>query len=158
MAPWSARVGAADAQRQPWTRQPLRPRLVLPSLDETPWDLAAQRGTPVLLNFWASWCAPCRSEMPSLEALAQRHGPALRVMAVNYREPAATARRFVNSTGLGLPVLRDADGLAAKSLGVHIFPTTVAIDAQGRARFVVVGECDWSGAQAARWVAELMAP
>lgn len=157
LAPSVGPVWAADAERQAWSRRPAKPRIDLPTLDGTVWSLAAQSGRPVLLNFWASWCAPCRNEMPSLEILSQRYEDSgLQVIAVNFREADATVRRFVDATGLRLPVLRDADGAVARSLGVHTFPTTVAIDRQGRARFSVVGECDWGGRVADGWVAELV--
>jgi thiol-disulfide isomerase/thioredoxin len=150
-------VVAADAQFLPWPRKVPTPNLQLPSLDSTVWTLAEQHGKPVLLNFWASWCAPCRSEMPSLELLATRHETEqLQVIAVNYRETHAAVHRFIDTTALRLPVLRDGEGAAAKAFGVHTFPSTVAINRQGRALFIVVGECDWSSPSAARWVAAML--
>jgi thiol-disulfide isomerase/thioredoxin len=156
-APWSNAVLGADAQRQAWLRQPVKPELHLRQLDGTDWRLSEQRGQVMLLNFWASWCEPCRTEMPAFENLSKRYeSQGLQVMAINYRETGAAVQRFIDSTNLHLPVLRDAGGAAAQSLGVHTFPTTIALDRQGRARFVVVGECDWSGATAAGWIAELL--
>ncbi len=120
-------------------------------------SLASLRGSPVLLNFWASWCEPCRTEMPSLELLETRHRQTgLRVLAINFRETDATVRRFVEQTGLSLTVLRDRDGGVAKAYGVRIYPTTVAIDASGRARFMVIGEVDWLGAAAAGWLRPIL--
>ena len=154
---WPWPVLAADAQFQSWPRKGSTPRLQLPGLDGTVWRLAEQKGTPVLLNFWASWCEPCRSEMPSLELLATRHKTEqLQVIAVNYRETHAAVRRFIDSSGLKLPVLRDGDGAAAKAFGVHTFPSTVAINRQGRVLFIVVGECDWRSPSATRWVAAML--
>lgn len=152
-APWpTLAVGAQFQQPQPWSRK-TSPSLQLPDLDGAVWSLAAQRGKPVLLNFWASWCEPCRSEMPSLEQLALRHKDrGLQVLAVNYREGTAAVRRFIDATALQLPVLRDVDGRAARAFGVHIFPSSVAINRLGQVRFVVVGECDWSSPAASRWV------
>jgi thiol-disulfide isomerase/thioredoxin len=131
--------------------------LQLSQLDGAAWSLAAQRGQPVLLNFWASWCEPCRNEMPTLEQLAARHqAEGLRLLAVNFQEADAAARRFVQATHLTLPVLRDVDGAAARSLGVNIFPTTVAINRHGRAVFSIVGACDWGSLAVERWVSELL--
>jgi thiol-disulfide isomerase/thioredoxin len=134
---------AHAAIRKPWPRQRVTPALHLATLEGAPWTLAAERGHPVLLNFWASWCEPCRSEMPMLEKLAQAQREAgLRVIAVNYRETEAAVRRFLASNALSLDVLRDGDGAAARAFGVNIFPSTVAIDRQGRTLFIAVGELD----------------
>lgn len=137
----------AQSVRKPWPDGKRTPQLQLPAIDGAPWRLAGERGHPVLLNFWASWCEPCRAEMPSLErlALAQREA-GLRVVAVNYREGEPAVKRFLAKVPLQLPVVRDADGAAARGFGINIFPSTVAIDRQGRARFIVVGDFDWGGA------------
>jgi thiol-disulfide isomerase/thioredoxin len=156
-AAWAWPALATDARLQPWSRQASHPALQLPGLDGAIWSLAAQKGKPVLLNFWASWCEPCRSEMPSLELLAARHETrGLQVMAVNYRETRVVINRFTDATTLKLPVLCDADGGAAKVFGVRTFPSTVAINRQGQVLFVVVGECDWSSSAASRWVAAIL--
>jgi thiol-disulfide isomerase/thioredoxin len=115
------------------------------------------RGRPLLLNFWASWCEPCRAEMPSLELLESRHASAgLKVLAINFRETDGTVKRFVEQTGLSLTVLRDRDGGTARDYGVKIYPTTIAVDRAGRARFSVTGEVDWLGPDAARWLRPLL--
>ncbi len=117
------------------------------------------RGKPLIINVWASWCGPCRAEMPSLELLAARHAAdGLQVMAVNFRETDAAVARFVDQTALSLPVLRDLDGAVAASYGVRVFPGSVAIGRDGRARFFVVGEVDWTGPDARRWIAPLLSP
>ncbi len=136
-------VGAAASVRKPWPRERPTPALKLLALDGAPWSLASQRGHPVLLNFWASWCEPCRSELPLLEKVAaQSREEGLRVFAVNFRESEAAVRRYLASAPLSLPVLRDGDGNAARAFGVNIFPGTVAIDAQGRTRSIEVGELE----------------
>lgn len=150
-------AGATGAQRRRWPRGRATPALALPTLDGPPWSLAAQRGSPVLLNFWASWCEPCRSEMPALELLAARHeADGLQVVTVNYRETDAALARFFAATPVDLPILRDRDGAAARAFGVSIFPTTVAIARNGRAAFSVVGEADWAASPARQWVAALL--
>lgn len=145
------------AHKRAWPTARPTPTLELRGLDGRPWRLAEARGQVVLLNFWASWCEPCRSEMPSLELLAQRHeAQGLRVIAVNLRETDAAIRRFLAQMPIDLPILRDADGLAARAFDVRIYPTTVAIGRDGKAAFWVIGETDWTGAAAREWLAPLL--
>lgn len=145
------------AQRRPWPQHLSTPGLDLPSWDGGSWSLAALRGQVVLINFWASWCEPCRAEMPSLELLAERHADdRVQVLTVNFRETDGALRRFLAQVPLSLPILRDADGAAARAFAVRIFPSTVVIGRDGRAAFRVIGECDWTGAQARDWLAPLI--
>ena len=134
-----------------------RPALQLPDVAGKRTSIDRWDGRLVLLNFWASWCEPCRAEMPSLELLAQRHeGDRLQVLAVNHRESDAAIRRFIDETALTLPVLRDADGAAARAWGVGVFPSTIVIGRDGRARFSVLGELDWTGLEARAWIAAVL--
>ena len=142
---------------RPWPQGRATPAFELDALSGSPVSLASLRGRPLLLNFWASWCEPCRAEMPSLELLESRHASAgLKVLAINFRETDGTVKRFVEQTGLSLTVLRDRDGGVARDYGVKIYPTTIAVDRAGRARFTVTGEIDWLGADAARWLRPLL--
>lgn len=144
-------------QRRDWPRGRPTPPLELPALDGPAWRLEAQRGRVVALNFWASWCPPCRDEMPSLELMAQRHeADGMLVVAINFREGGGAIRRFVEQMALGLPVLRDAEGDAARAFGVRVFPSTVLIGRDGRVAFTVVGEADWGNAPARAWVAAML--
>jgi thiol-disulfide isomerase/thioredoxin len=153
-------TGAAEdpqAQWKAWPRSRAVPPFELAGPDGTKWSLSAARGRPVLLNFWATWCEPCRAEMPSLQELARRHeAQGLRVLAANFKEGDAAVRRYLDASSLQLPVLFDRDGAAAKAFGVRIFPSTVGIDRKGDVKFVVTGEVDWAGAAAQRWVAALL--
>jgi thiol-disulfide isomerase/thioredoxin len=158
--PLAAQARAAQPETltaRPWPARLATPALTLPGWDGAPWRLESARGKPVLLNFWASWCEPCRAEMPALELLAARHeAQGLLVMAVNFRETDAALRRFLEASATSLPILRDSDGAAAKAFGVRTFPSTVAISRQGRALSTLVGEIDWSSPPARRWVAALL--
>lgn len=151
-----ASASTPGAQRRPWPKGLATPPLDLAAWEGARWRLADARGRVVLLNFWASWCEPCRAEMPSLEALAERDaGRGLTVVAVNFRETDGAIRRFLDRTPLTLPILRDADGGAAKDWQVRIYPTTVVVDRRGRAAFSVIGELDWAGDTARQWLAPL---
>lgn len=120
------------------------------------WRQNDLRGRAVLINFWASWCEPCRAEMPSLQALAEQNSGKLVVLAVNLKESEPTISRFAQRTGLSLPVVRDADGALARAWGVSVYPSTVLIDARGRVTSVVRGEVDWLGADARALVTPLL--
>ena len=121
-----------------------------------PSDLA---GKAVLLNFWASWCEPCRAEMPTLQQVADLYGSdRLLVLAINFKEPAARAVQFAKTTGVSLPVLLDVDGRAARQWGVKVFPTTLTIDRHGRPRQRVQGEVDWTSGGAEKLIASLLKP
>lgn len=123
------------------------------------WQLADLRGKAVLINFWASWCAPCLAEMPSLQSLPKAYGrDKLVVLAVNFKESGPVVQRYVQRNNLTLPVLLDPLGTMARVWGVSVFPTTVLVAADGRVVSVVRGEFDWSGPQAAQLLAPLMPP
>lgn len=153
-APWVARAGH---QVREWpARQPV-PALALGDLQQKTWRLDELRGQAVLLNFWATWCEPCRVEMPAFEALARRHRPdGLVVLTVNFRESADTIRQFLEKQPISLPILLDLHGSAARAWTPGVFPTTVLIDRQGRPRRSVIGEFDWAGDEARAWIVELI--
>ena len=131
---------AADAPLRPWPARQPTPALRLTGLDGKAWDLTALRGNVVVLNFWASWCAPCVEELPVLGALAGQ-GKVI-VLGVNYMEPRTTIERFAQAHPLPYPVLRDRDGAAFKAWTAGVMPTTVVVDRQGRARWRTVGAID----------------
>jgi len=141
---------ATGYEVQAWDPRKPVPTLQATDLNGKVWRLADLRGKVVLVNFWASWCEPCRAEMPSLQRLAAMHAHELVVLAVNFKESAATVQQFVQRTGLTLPVLPDPQGSVARAWGVAIFPSTVLIDARGKVRSVLRGELDWTGADAQR--------
>ncbi|MDO9405697.1 MAG: TlpA disulfide reductase family protein [Polaromonas sp.] len=121
------------------------------------WRMADLKGRAALLNFWASWCEPCRAEMPTLQQLADLYGPdKLLVLAINFKERPARAVQFAATTGVTLPVLLDLNGQAARNWDVKVFPTTLLIDSNGRPRQRVTGEVDWTGTDAGRLVDALL--
>ena len=151
----AAQVPAYDVQK--WPSAQVHPPLEGTDLNGKVWRLADLRGRPVLLNFWASWCEPCRAEMPSLQAVAEREGPQrLLVLAINFKESTPAVQRFVAQTQLMLPVLQDPLGTTARQWGIRIYPSTVLMGADGRVRGVVRGELDWTGADAARLLQPLL--
>lgn len=153
-AHWAAHAGY---QVREWpARQPV-PGFALGDLDHKIWRLGDLRGHAVVLNFWATWCEPCRAEMPSLEALALRHrADGLVVLAVNFRESESTIRHFLERTPIGLPILLDPQGAVTRAWTPGVFPTTVLIDRSGQPRRTIVGEFDWNGGLARSWMTELL--
>jgi thiol-disulfide isomerase/thioredoxin len=121
------------------------------------WQLADLKGRAVLLNFWASWCEPCRAEMPTLQQVADLYGPdKLLVLAVNFKEPAQRALQFAKTTGVTLPVLLDVAGKTAAQWGVKVFPTTLTINPKGQPQQRVKGEVDWTSAPSSRLIESLL--
>ena len=155
--------GAFAAEPAMATLKPM-PARALPALEKLAGREAAQlvvalekaRGQPVIVNFWASWCEPCLAEMPALQRLAQAHGDKLSLLAVNFKENAARAERFAKAAAVTFPVLLDPAGDIARAWEVRIFPTTVLIAADGRPRWRIRGEWDWSGPQADRLMRSLL--
>ncbi|MCB0216429.1 MAG: redoxin domain-containing protein [Chloroflexi bacterium] len=90
-------------------------------------------GQPLLLNFWATWCAPCRAEMPYLEAVYAKHADeGLVVLGVNVQEPTAVVAPYLDELGLTFPVLLDLDGDVSRLYRVGSYPTSVLVDREGR--------------------------
>lgn len=119
------------------------PALALPALDGGEVSLASLQGKPVLLNFWATWCPPCRKEMPLLESTYQRYRAAgLQVLAVNLAENPVTVRAFRDRYGITFPILLDADGKATERYRIIPLPTTFFIAGDGRVLDKVEGELD----------------
>jgi thiol-disulfide isomerase/thioredoxin len=115
----------------------------LPDLRGNPVNLKDFRGKVVFVNFWASWCVPCREEMPSMERLYQKYkGQGLVMLAVNYRESQKEARAFVEELKLTFPALLD-DGMVSTLYGVFALPATYLVDRQGKSAARVLGARDW---------------
>ena len=108
------------------------PDFGLAALDGAPWSLSQLRGSVVLLNFWASWCEPCRRELPQLERLHQRHSAdGLVVLGVSEKNP-GRARQYLDELGIGYPSLRDVDGSVMQSYRIHAIPTSLIIGRNGQ--------------------------
>jgi cytochrome c biogenesis protein CcmG/thiol:disulfide interchange protein DsbE len=125
-------------------RRPAAPTLALPRLGRAGTDsLAAHRGEVVVLNYWASWCVPCRDETPLLqrwhERIRSRHST---VLGVDALDATPDARTFVRRFHLTYPILRDRDGHTEKAFGVHGYPETLVLDRGGRIAAIRRGPID----------------
>jgi len=124
----------------PGDREPM-PALAGSTLDGQQVDWADLTGSVVVVNNWASWCAPCRDEMPHLVALAESE-PSIRVLGLNVRDEPAAARAFAAELGVDFPSIVDADGSLLRSVpGVPpaALPSTLVLDAQGRIAARIIG-------------------
>jgi thiol-disulfide isomerase/thioredoxin len=130
----------------------------LPDLAGRTIDLRDYRGKVVVLNFWATWCEPCREEMPSLQRLrAKMSGKPLEVITVNYGEFPQRIEPFLQREKIQLPVLLDTQKDAAKAWNAGGLPITFIVDAGGRVRYWVFGERDWSDGEPLKLVESLVA-
>ena len=137
--------GATPEVRLPaWTGEPTQP-LALKDLGGQLHDLADYRGKVVVVNFWATWCQPCREELPSLERLRDAmRGRRFEVLAVNVAEGEPRVKSFLAEVPLRLPVLLDRNGDAQRTWKVRGLPATFLLDPQGSIRYWYLGELDWA--------------
>jgi thiol-disulfide isomerase/thioredoxin len=151
-------AAATAGESQPWPRGEKLPALDALDLQGKRWGLETLQGRAVLLNFWASWCEPCRAELPTLQQLVDVYGDdKLAVLALNFKESPATVTRFARNAAMTAPVLLDPAGDIARRFAVKIFPTTVGIGRDGQPRWRVRGEMDWSATESLRLVDTLLA-
>jgi peroxiredoxin len=117
------------------------PNFLLKTLDGKSVSLADLRGRPVIVNFWASWCNPCRKEFPLLKAtLAKYHLDKLAVVGVSFQDIDSDARHFAAQQHSNWPLAVDSTGAAAKVYGVRAAPTTFFIDPDGKLADEVYGQ------------------
>ncbi len=116
------------------------------------------RGQVVLLNFWATWCGPCRVEMPAMEALYQAmHDQGLEILAVSVdQQGMAVTKPFQESMGLTFPILHDSDYQVGLEYGARTLPMTYAIDRKGIIRHRIFGARDWNSSEARTGIAQLL--
>jgi thiol-disulfide isomerase/thioredoxin len=121
-------------------------------------SLAEFKGVPALVNLWATWCAPCVKELPTLDRLAERHdheGDLAVVTVSQDMAPQGSVVAFLNRLQLPrLGAYHDPKMALSGALGAQVLPTTILYDAQGREVWRYVGDLDWTGEEAAKLLAE----
>jgi len=143
--------------------QPLRPwkgatpALELSSLEGQAQRLEDYRGRVLLVNFWATWCAPCLEEMPSIERL-RRSLDARRfaVLAVNVGEGASAARGFAEKMGLAFPLLLDRDMKTTRAWNARVLPASYVIGPDGKVAYSYLGAIDWNAPEVRKAIERLM--
>lgn len=148
--------GALAADLRPWSGG-ATPPLSLEDLDGRMHSLADYRGKVVLVNFWATWCEPCRAEMPSLARLkSSLAGQPFEVLGVNMAEPLSRIEKFLAAVPVAFVLLRDRDGAVGKAWRAKYLPASFLVGADGRIRYFVYGEVDWSSDAVRARVLELL--
>ena len=112
------------------------PEFTLTSLDGKSVELSSFRGKPVFLNFWATWCPPCRAEMPDMSKLKAEMGDTIHIVGVNMKETPDKVKPYVTENGCDWLHLLDEDGAIGKAYGVRGIPASYFLDAKG----VIVGK------------------
>jgi len=134
---------AAGGELKPWGGG-ATPPLVLRDLKGKEHRLSDYRGKVVVLNFWATWCDPCRQEMPSMQRLQDRLvGKPFAILAVDYGEGPARIGEFLKKVPVRFTVLLDRDTSAATAWKVRVLPTTLVLDPEQRIRYSVIGDLEW---------------
>ncbi|MBE0409966.1 MAG: redoxin domain-containing protein [Anaerolineales bacterium] len=97
------------------------------------------RDKAVLINFWATWCGPCRFEMPAIQSRFDQYEDDLDVIAINFDEPARVVQQFIDELGLTFTVLLDPGGTVQREYRVRAYPTTYFLDKEGVVKFLHIG-------------------
>jgi thiol-disulfide isomerase/thioredoxin len=138
------------------TPRPVPPAELL-TIDDAPRSLAEWQGQWVVVNFWATWCAPCREEMPTLDRLAATGVPVVTV--ATGRNPPAAIDRFFSETGIAhLPALRDPKSELGRAMGIFGLPVTVILNPEGQEVARLTGDAHWDTPEAMAVVAALRGP
>jgi cytochrome c biogenesis protein CcmG, thiol:disulfide interchange protein DsbE len=116
--------------------------------------LADYRGKIVLVNFWATWCAPCIEELPSLQAL-QKEMPQMVVLAVSIDDDPDAYRRFLADHQVTLLTVNDPEQHANNSFGTHMFPETYVVDRDGHIRRKFISAQDWTNPEIVNYLRHL---
>ena len=151
----------AAAQTAPQTLTPLpdtpaAPPFSLTDLEGNSHQLAQYQGKPVIVNFWATWCPPCRREMPSMQrAWEQLREQGIAMLAVDVGETEDTVFPFLADYQVTFPILFDHDSAVMKAWPVKGLPTTFVLDAQGRIVYRAIGGRDWDAPELLEKVREL---
>ncbi|MDD4881115.1 MAG: TlpA disulfide reductase family protein [Gallionellaceae bacterium] len=134
------------------------PAMTLDALDGARVDLAQLRGKVVLVNFWATWCPPCRKEMPSMNRLAGKMaGRPFAMLGVNMGDSPDDIRAFLKQIPVAFPILLDPDGSQLQPWQVVAFPTSYVVDPRGRIRLGLFGAMEWESPEAVATLEKLLA-
>ena len=157
----SALTLAADPVKKLIATEATRaPALALKDLKGSLHRLSDYQGKVVLVNFWATWCEPCRDEMPSMQTLYRKLGPGAGgdfvILAVNHAENAPRIEQFLRAQPLEFPVLVDSFSEVWRDWKPGLLPASYLVGRDGRLRYRARGEIDWAGKEAEAIVRQLL--
>jgi peroxiredoxin len=133
------------------------PPLVLKDMNGKSHSLAAYKGKVVLVNFWATWCPPCREEMPSMQRLKEKMaGRPFVMLGVDSGESPADLEGFLEKVKVDFTILFDADSAVTRRWKVFALPSSFLIDKQGKVRYVLAGPTEWDGKEAVDLIESLL--
>jgi len=137
-------AGKGDAQLTALRDLAAAPDFDLKTPDGRRVRLSDFRGKPLIVNFWATWCPPCRAEMPSIQrAWEQLKGEGIGVIAINVGEDAETIEQFTETSLVTFPMPMDLESRVVQAWPVRGLPTTFVVDSEGRLAYVATGEREW---------------
>jgi thiol-disulfide isomerase/thioredoxin len=147
---------AGGGTMRPWSGG-ATPPLALRDLAGKEHKLADYKGKVVVLNFWATWCDPCREEMPAMQRLQDKlSGKPFVILAVDYGEGPPRISEFLKKVPVRFTVLLDRDTAAATAWKVKVLPTTLVLDPDHKVRFVAVGDIGWDTAPVESEIVKLL--
>ena len=147
----------AGGSLAPYPNTTAAPEFELRDLHKQPHRLSEYRGKVVLVNFWASWCVPCVTEMPGMQRLADTlKDQPFEILAINVSDSENRIHEFLRRMGLRLTILMDLDGEAFKAWQGKVLPASFLLDRSGRIRYQVIGPLEWDGDEAGKIIEELL--
>ncbi len=143
----SSYASYADSHLTAVIRQPVDPDFKLPDLQGRHFSLQDYRGKPVIVNFWATWCPPCRAELPSMNRAWKKISGEIAMIAINVGEDEETIKRFLQDYPIDFQLLLDKNASSIQQWPVRGLPTSFVISPQGNIHYQAIGEREWDSEQ-----------